>query len=216
MALDLEYTKGGIDTFKSYTDIFGIGRKTGVDLPGENSGAMPSKELKRQVYNETWYVGDLCNTSIGQGLLSATPLQMTVATAAIENGGRVLKPKLVNRFEDNNGEVIKKEESEVVENLNIEQKNLDIIKNAMKGVVRDPNGTGGKLSFVKDYLIAKTGTATAPVTINGIRYNQPHAWVTGVFEKDGRKYAFTANIAHGGWGEVSVDVMKEFFEQIYQ
>ncbi len=214
VGLELTRERDGIDTLKSYTDRFGIGRATGIDIPGESSGSMASPELKFKLYNEPWYLGDICNTVVGQGMVAATPLQMAVVMASIENGGKVLKPQIVHSINNQGGEVVKEYGVEVVDTVPISSQTINIIQTAMRRAVTDSDGTLRKLAGLKNYVTGKTGTATAPVQINGILYNEPHAWVMGIFEHDGRRYSYVVNIAHGGWGEGAVDVIKSFLESI--
>jgi len=77
----------GIRTLIKYTDQFGIGKLTGIDLPGEQAGTMASPELKQKLQKEPWYLADICNTVIGQGLITATPIQMVTMIGAVGNGG---------------------------------------------------------------------------------------------------------------------------------
>lgn len=213
MAKDLS-AQNGLDAFIEHLRDYGIGEYTGIDLPSEVAGTLPDPSLKEAVYGEPWYIGDLCNTVIGQGLLSATPIQMAVATAAIENGGDVIKPQLVNSITNQQGATIVDYEKEVVGDINIEQDNIQTVRSAMSKAVRDDDGTVRKLNFYESYITGKTGTASAEVEINGQLYDQPHAWVMGVFEYKGEKYSYVVNIAHGGWGEGAVDIIAEVLQEL--
>jgi|GEM_PF-2212643 len=214
VGLLLEKKRGGINTFRKYTDVFGFGKKTGIDLISESAGSMPSPDLKFELYKETWYAGDLCITAIGQGLFTATPIQMLVATASIYNGGEVLRPQVVDRIEDRNGNVIKTFDKEVVNRLPIKEENLKIVQDAMRMAVTEPLGTVHRLSSIDMYITGKTGTATTTVLIQGVYYDKPHSWLVGVFEHDGKKYAYVINLAHDSSGMGAIDVMKRFFENI--
>lgn len=212
--LDMEKKASGINTLRLFTDQFGIGMKTGINLLNESNGTMSSVDLKRKVFAQPWFSGDLCNTNIGQGLVSVTPIQMAVAVSSIFNGGKILKPYIVDNIQDQDGNIIKRFQSEEVRKVEVEEKNFQIIRDAMEKAVRDSDGTLRKLSSIKYRVWGKTGTATAPVELQGKYYDAPHAWVTGVFEYNGKKYTFVINIAHGGWGEGALDVIKGFLEQI--
>jgi penicillin-binding protein 2 len=85
----------GIDALTKWGDRFGLGRATGVDLPGESRGVLPSDAWKRKVRGEPWYAGDTISVSIGQGLLAVTPLQMATLVAAVANGGKLVRPHLL-------------------------------------------------------------------------------------------------------------------------
>ncbi|MSR85592.1 penicillin-binding protein 2, partial [Candidatus Uhrbacteria bacterium] len=87
----------GVDRLSAWMQRFGLGSKTGIDLPGEATGFVPSKNWKEQAKKTAWFVGDTYNLSIGQGDLLVTPLQVAVYTAAIANGGRLITPHLMNQ-----------------------------------------------------------------------------------------------------------------------
>lgn len=210
--IEFEKNFGGIDVFKKYTDKFGIGKLTGIDLINETSGAMASPALKEKIYGEPWYVGDMCNTVIGQGMITATPIQMLSVTASIVNGGKIYRPQILDKIMDNDGNVIKSFKVDQTGELPISTENLSIIQKAMRAAVTDYNGGLRQLSDVEGEVMGKTGTATAPVYVNGKLYNEPHAWVIGAFNKNRKKYAFVVNIAHGGWGEQAVAAVKRFIQ----
>ncbi|MEK7131309.1 MAG: penicillin-binding protein 2, partial [Patescibacteria group bacterium] len=90
----------GVDRIVKYMQNFGIAQKTGIDLSGEATGFVPSKDWKFKTKGETWYVGDTYNLSIGQGDLLVTPLQVAVWTAAVANGGQVVQPHLAAKLEE--------------------------------------------------------------------------------------------------------------------
>jgi penicillin-binding protein 2 len=208
--------RDGIETLIKYTEQFGIGKFPGSILSQEANGGMATPERKRAVYGEPWYIGDTCNTVIGQGLVTATPLQMVMIAASFENGGYILKPQVIDRIEDRTGKIIKNFDKEIINEVQIENENMSIINEAMVGAVRDQDGTIRVLDFYPDYISAKTGTADGPETINGKRYTAPHGWVMGTFEYEGEKYSYVANIAHGGWGSSTAEAVKWFLEDILQ
>lgn len=202
--------------YKYYYDIansFGIGNKTGIDLYGESSGVLPSADYKKTITSEPWYVGDECNTVIGQGYVTVTPLQMTVAISAIVNGGEVLKPQILDKIVDQNGNTVVNKEKEVVRNLNISQKTLDIIKKGLRmGVTA---GTAGPLNSVPGNSIGKTGSSDASEEIMGKIYSGAHSWVIGCFDYQGENYCFTVMQQLGGRGYKTVPVMKKFINCVY-
>src|SRR5207245_1394604 len=85
----------GIDTIAETARLFGLGQPTGVDLPSERAGVVPSTEWKQRVRKEQWYPGETISASIGQGYITVTPLQMAVAIGAVSNGGMLYRPRLV-------------------------------------------------------------------------------------------------------------------------
>ena len=212
LALDLQYQRKGIYTLKEYADLYGLGQVTGIDIPGEGKGTMASPELKKQLYNEPWYLGDLCNTIIGQGLVTVTPLQMTVVASAIVNGGNRVTPRLVKRVEDQSGEIVQ-EFSPEVQSLNISEKTLKIIRDAMREAAR--SGTAGILKDSPGNIIAKTGSSDAGQYINGKYFSGAHSWIVGCFDYQGENYCYTIMQQWGGRGYKTVPIIKKFINCLY-
>jgi len=94
----------GLDRLVEYSQLFGLGQQTGIDLPGENPGLVPTAKWKRFNYSERWVTGDTYNMSIGQGYVLATPLQMLNATAAVANGGTLYRPQVLYQVLDESGD----------------------------------------------------------------------------------------------------------------
>ncbi len=155
--------KTGIDDLHRYGTLFGFGLASGVDLPGEARGIMPSRDWKRGDRGVVWYPGDTVNVSIGQGFMLATPMQLAVATSHLANRGVVRTPRLVMSDVDEEGtskiKPAEANESEV-EILPINPGHWDIISDAMVGVVHNTRGTASRAVTGLDYKMAgKTGTA---------------------------------------------------------
>jgi len=147
--------KTGIDLLSSYSEKFGLGQTTGIDLPGERPGIMPSRQWKKGARGQSWFNGDTINTSIGQGFMLATPLQLAVMSARIASRGKMITPKLVKSI---NGETLAG--SEVTEPLDINPEHWDYVHKAMNDVVHSARGTAKGISKGLSYKIAgKTGTA---------------------------------------------------------
>jgi penicillin-binding protein 2 len=143
----------------------GIGRKTGIDLPAEEPGRMPSPQWRDRWYKQgltdrPWSVGDNINLSVGQGDLLANPLQMAVAYAAIANGGRVLRPRLGLRIEDAAGRAIQQLDAPTARRLKISEANRNAILEGLHGAANEPGGTSTPVFEGFPIPIAgKTGTA---------------------------------------------------------
>ena len=147
--------KTGIDLLSNYSEKFGLGQTTGIDLPGERPGIMPSKQWKKGARGQSWFNGDTINTSIGQGFMLATPLQLAVMSARIASRGKMVTPKLVKSI---NGETLVS--NEITEPLAINSEHWDYVHMAMKDVVHSTRGTAKGISKGLSYKIAgKTGTA---------------------------------------------------------
>ena len=156
---DLAY-KLGIDNIHHSLSYFQFGKKTGIDLPGELGGILPSREWKKINKDEPWYRGETLITGIGQGFMTASPLQLAVTTAAIANRGKLLKPQVLMHAQTKNGDIYendKKPASQIpIKDIN----NWELIIEGMKQTVYGKLGTGRKLNLDLDYTLAgKTGTA---------------------------------------------------------
>jgi penicillin-binding protein 2 len=151
----------GIDRMHDYLQHFGFGRKTGIDIQGELSGLLPSQEWKRSRRNQPWFPGETIITGIGQGFFLITPIQLATAAAALANGGRIVKPKIINAEQDANSGELLPQHSELVETVKVyEQQNWDAVIGAMVDVVHSARGTARKIGADSPYRIAgKTGTA---------------------------------------------------------
>jgi penicillin-binding protein 2 len=187
----------GSEKIARYSRDFGLGEVTGIDLPGESSGFIPSHAWKRKVFREAWYDGDTLNMSIGQGFLLVTPLQMLNVVSAIATGGVIYKPMVVNRILNSaNNQPIRIFTPKIHRNISISQKNLNIIRNGMQKVMS--YGTAfltGRNMRIKVY--GKTGTAQ-------VTKGDPHAWFIGYAKDDktGKLYAVCVFVEHGkGGGE---------------
>ena len=147
--------RSGIDVLHDYGTRFGYGAKTGIDLPAEARGLMPSRDWKQGARGRVWYPGDTVNVSIGQGFMLATPLQMAVAVSRLATRGEVREPKLVKVV--GNEAVAPVSQSATIE---IPERYWDLVLDAMTGVVRDLRGTARRAVGKIDYTLAgKTGTA---------------------------------------------------------
>lgn len=163
----------GYDALYHMAAAAGFGRKTDLDLDGEAAGFLPSKTWKRQAKGETWCDGDTCNISVGQGALLVTPLQMAVFTAAIANGGRLYRPRLVigqKRHDQNEFEPV----PPVLErDLHWSAAHLSAVKEGMRRVICEPSGTGYLAGLPNVVMAGKTGTAEFGRKDSG----QKHGWM---------------------------------------
>jgi penicillin-binding protein 2 len=150
----------GIDKLHDNLAYFEFGEKTGIDLPGEFAGILPSRAWKKTNKDEPWYQGETLNTGIGQGFMTASPLRLAVATAAIANKGQLPIPQILMHSQTSTGDV------EVSENLGATQipikdiKNWEAIITGMEQTVYGSSGTARRLNHNLSYTLAgKTGTA---------------------------------------------------------
>ncbi len=161
----------GIDRMHDFLQKFGFGEKTGVDLVGEKSGLLPSREWKRKTRKQPWYPGETLIAGIGQGFMQVTPLQLARATATLANRGRVVMPHLVDRIVNSN--YTKAGVSKSKSQINLNPKNVEDIVSAMVNVVHGARGTARTLKQDINYLIAgKTGTAQVFSVKQEEKYNE--------------------------------------------
>ena len=215
----------GIETLAKYARYFGLGVKTGIELPSETAGAMATPEYAEQV-GVTWTKGQTINASIGQGLDSFSPLQMTKYLAMVANGGKPIDVSIIKTIRKPDGTEASKEEinnfvnqklgitEEQTEDLNINEQNLDAIRQGMKSVTSDTTGT----AYVRfrDFGIevgGKTGSAEAGTDENG--KDIVHAWFAGYAPFEDPEIAIVVMVENGGHGnytaEVVRDIMQEYF-----
>lgn len=191
------YTMGrklGIDKLSYYAKLLGFGEKTGIDLPGEQVGLVPSQDWKRKTFNQSWYPGDSVNMSIGQGFLLVTPLQVHNLLCLIANEGFCCKPYYVEKIVAQSGEVIRQSIPEITRKTDVSQNTFKIVKKGMKRAVE--SGTGRSANIAEIEIAGKTGTAQNPQGEN-------HAWFVGFAPIDKPEICVTVFIEHGGDGSVA-------------
>ncbi|EAJ5825395.1 penicillin-binding protein 2, partial [Campylobacter jejuni] len=199
----------GIDQISETLSRIGFGAKTGVDLPSEFVGTLPSKEWKMQRYRQSWFQGDTLNTAIGQGNFLATPMQIARYTAQIAKGGEVI-PHFLKSIENNNTTI----ENQMDENKKeiftlFEKSQLPYIRDAMYAVANEQGGTSYRYLHNLDVKVAaKTGTAQvvgfSQTDKNRVDekqfeyYTRSHAWLTSYAPYSKPKYVVTVLLEHGG------------------
>jgi penicillin-binding protein 2 len=165
-----------------YAAYFGLNEKTGIDLPGEIPGFVPSRQWKQKTFGQPWYDGDTVNLSIGQGFTSVTPIEMANFVCGIVNNGVVYTPQLVREIlTPDNRTVIKKFQKEKLREIPISPSTLATIKHGMRMSVT--SGTSGGLGYLKVQLAGKTGTAQT--TSKRKDDATQHAWFVGYGPYDG-------------------------------
>ncbi len=212
----------GIDNLVKYAKYFGLGGKTGIELPGETSGVLSSKETKQKLYpNEVWGPGDTLQSAIGQLYNEFSPVQMARYISMLANGGHKIDVSIIKTIRKADGTEASRDEinqfvnaklglqEEESEDLQINQNYLNAILEGMKSVTTDTEGTA-YVRF-KDFNISvggKTGSAEAP-------NNQVHAWFVGFAPFENPEIAIVVMVENGGHGnytaEVVRDIMAEYF-----
>ncbi|MHC1716693.1 MAG: penicillin-binding protein 2 [Candidatus Dojkabacteria bacterium] len=205
-----------MDKLVPYLEKFGIGSYTGIDVPGEAPGRLPSPANKIALANTTspwldpvWYPeGDSCNSVIGQGITLVTPIQMSNWISAIANEGTLNTPHVAKYFENQ-----EKEKDELLFDpiyTKIASKDaLKTVKEGMWSTVNGPRGNIRTLSGMKVEVAAKTGTAEFGKLNSKGEYEHTHAWVTTFFPYDKPKYALTIFLEDGGESINAVRMARE-------
>ncbi len=214
----------GVDRLKQYSEAFGFGSPTGIDLIGESAGFVPDAVWKRHTLAENWTVGDTYNFAIGQGFLLATPLQVVNAFAGIANNGVLMRPHVVKQIVDADGNVVKRFNPQPIRQIAIDADHLKVVKQGLDAVVNSDTGTG-KLAHLDNVRVAgKTGTAEYcddMAVKNGECYtgHQPsHAWFAAYAPYDDPEIAIVVFIYNGGQGSetaapVAHDILKYYFDR---
>jgi len=184
----------GVDKLKYYYEQFGLGKPTGIDIPGEVSGLVPDAAWKEKAKKEAWYLGDTYHMSIGQGDVLVTPLQMAVTTAAIANNGEVLEPFLVKKITDKDGKTVVQSEKHVVRKDFISQDNLSIVQGGMRDCVTQSYGSCRALNELPVAVAAKTGTAQFGIE------GKTHAWMSAFAPYNDPQIAIVVLVEGGGEG----------------
>ncbi|ROS01370.1 penicillin-binding protein 2 [Sinobacterium caligoides] len=157
--------KLGIDKMSAFAHQFGLGEYSGIDLPSERRGLMPTKEWKRQNRRSSWYPGETLLTGIGQGYMLATPVQLALSTAILANRGHQLVPRLVM----NSSHPAAAERSDVKLN---KDSNWDVVFGSMEEVIYGARGTGRRLKGAPYRLAGKSGSAQVVSIPQGELYNR--------------------------------------------
>lgn len=148
----------GVDSISDYARKFGLGEQTGIDLPNEKSGLIPSSEWKKRVRKEPWYPGETLSVAIGQGYVTTTPLQLANMIASVADPqGRVMRPTLVDRIESPDGKHIEAVMPQELGKLGFQQTHLNEVRNGLKQVVAA--GTARSANLKEWRVAGKTGTA---------------------------------------------------------
>jgi penicillin-binding protein 2 len=190
----------GVDNIHEMGERIGLTRPTGIDLPGEKSGLVPSTAWKKKTFGEKWYEGETVSVSIGQGAVWLTPIGLMQLAAFVGNEGVTFKPQIVNRIVAPTGKVVKTFEPVMAVNDKIDKQVVRIVKEGMKGVVNEPNGTAHTAAYLPYVAIAgKTGTAQT-VGLEKGKGQGDHAWFVAFAPADTPSVAMGILVEHGGHG----------------
>lgn len=215
----------GIDTLDKYASYFGLGKKTGIELPSEVSGTLASKEYVKSI-NSSWNPGDTINAAIGQGYNRFTPLQMTKYISMIANGGNNVDVSIIKTIQNSDGTEVSKEEinkfvneklgltEENNENINLNKDYINAVKEGMKSVTSGESGTA-YVRF-KDFNIkvgGKTGSAEAGKDSNG--KDIVNAWFAAFAPYDDPEIAVVVMVENGGHGNYTAEAVRNIMAEYF-
>ncbi|WP_319582417.1 penicillin-binding protein 2 [uncultured Pseudodesulfovibrio sp.] len=204
-----------VDRMSEFAKAVGFGEKTGIRLPHEKAGNIPTREWKLKRFGESWQGGDNLNMAIGQGFTLVTPLQVVRFFAGIANGGKLLKPLL-----------LKDEKTVVQANIPLRPDQIELLRQALVDTVETPHGTCRRIRTKGVTVGGKTGTAQVvrltdelkELKDDQIPYKfRDHAWMAAIAEKDGHRFAIACLVEHGlhggsGAGPIVKAVIDYLFE----
>ena len=210
----------GIDTIATYARLFGLGEKTGITLPSERSGLVPSSEWKRKAKREPWYPGETISISIGQGFLTVTPIQMAKVAAIVATNGRVVQPRLFKASRLRRTGNLKEEPGTSIQQLAIPPITFAHIKEGLAAVVT--KGTAQRAKSDRVSIAGKTGTAqVVALKPDGDKDKnkelqkefRDHAWFVAFAPLEHPKIAVAVLVEHmGHGGSASAPLAKTLIE----
>ncbi len=190
----------GIDRIENYLKIFRADKETGIDLPGEASGFVPSRDWKKATKGESWYVGDTYNISIGQGDLDVTPIWLNTYIGSIANGGKLMRPFVVKEVRNSAGDTVEQISPQVLGEIPFDRETIDIVRQGMRQTVL--SGTATMLQDLPAPVAAKTGTAQMPgrglnslFTVFG-PYDDPEIVITVLVENINQSQGLAIRVAN--------------------
>ena len=213
----------GIDGISSFMAQFGFGQRTGVDVPGEAEGVLPSQEWKKRRFKkpeqQKWYAGETISIGIGQGYNAYTPIQLAQAVATLANNGVMYRPHLVKYLTDTKTGKQTMVEPQPIKTIPLKPENIEVIKKALVGVNKE--GTGARAFAGAEYVAAgKTGTAQV-FSLKGAQYKEggtkkelrDHALFIAFAPADEPRIALAVLVENGGFGaQAAAPIARQVFD----
>lgn len=216
----------GVDGLAKTAAQFGLGKKTGIKLEHEKSGITPTKKWKQQRFKKKWQEGETLSVAIGQGFNDMTPLQINVMTATLATRGKRMKPQLIEKIIDAEGNVVHTFEPELSEEITINPHHMELIHQGMFEVVQGKKGTARKVAIEGLNIAGKTGTAQVVkvAKYRGLKEEdipykyRDHAWFTCYAPAEDPEIAVTVLVEHGlhggsQAGPIARAVLAKYFER---
>ena len=221
------YTIGqrlGVDKMAHYARSIGFGKETDFDLGSERAGLVPTSRWKLQRWREPWQTGETILMAIGQSFLLVTPLQMARMISAMFNGGHLYKPKAI-KWVGKRDKIVHQFTPSLMDQIKADQENIELIMNALKGVVNEPHGTGKKARIKGMTVAGKTGTAQVIALEKAETLDEEgeiplefrdHAWFVAIAPAESPTLALTILMEHGGHGgSAAAPIAKELIEAYF-
>ncbi len=212
----------GPDLLAKYSRGFGFGAPTGIILSNDKPGLIPTSGWYREKYGIPWQPGESLSIAIGQGANQVTPLQLLLAYSAIANGGILYSPLCIDKIISAEGRTVKQFPPIAKGRLPLSQKNLELLRECLWGVVNSPSGTGQLARLARVDVAGKTGTAqVAALKGEGVSRSKhrfsDHAWFAAFAPKEGARIAVVVLVEHGGHGgsaaaPIARRVLSRFFD----
>lgn len=210
----------GIDLLEKYARYFGLGEKTGIELYGETSGLLATKDNLKRTTGENWNLGNTLSAVIGQGQNSFSPMQMARYISMLTNGGKSITPTLIKEIKKSDGTIITPEEIKEfvdeklgrkqngIEDLNIDSKNLQAVLDGMKGVTGEADGTAyGAFRNLSIEVGGKTGSAEAGNYVNG--------WFVGFAPFDEPEIAIIVLVENANKGSYTAEIARKIIDEYF-
>lgn len=199
----------GIERIARYAKMLGLGERTGIDMPGEEPGLVPSPEWKRRVQHQPWWNGETISVAIGQGPVLVTPLQLAYVIGGIASGGSFARPRLLLDSEP------------VIRHVPLKPETVKIITDALWGVVNEAGGTGGSARLPDVDMAGKTGTAqlasfeTQKRSRGGGVNLTENAWFVGFAPRRNPEVVVCVLLEHGEHGASAAPLAREVIRAYY-
>ena len=215
------YTMGdriGWDRVAEYARKLGFGSLTGILLPDEKPGLIPTTEWKKKRTGEAWYPGDTYINSIGQGYIQVSPIQACQMISVVANGGRFYRPMLLKQTRNRETGDVEVFSPEQINSVTLDPKTLWEVRSALAGVVNEPGGTAHKAATPLAIVAGKTGTAQVIAQkVAGRKLSeetQDHAWFVAFAPVENPKIAVAVVVEHGGHGgSAAAPIAKKVIEE---
>jgi penicillin-binding protein 2 len=214
----------GIERIADYSRRLGLGIPTGIAMDHEKSGIIPDTAWKQKRFKQPWYEGETLSVAIGQGYVTATPLQMAHMAATVANGGKRYRPFYVKRVEAPDGSLLRETQPEVMSEAGLKPSTVARLHAAMRDVVMTESGTGKKARVMGVSVGGKTGTsqvvklgADRERSNKGERETRDHAWFIAFAPTDAPQIAIACIVEHagGGGGAIAAPVVQQVLQRYF-